>query len=232
MHTDTDAFWHGKTGAYLLKQERMALAAALPTIFGYHLVQSGCWGAPGELLDASPIRNRIIVGDCGQAAAVAGDPAYLPFAADAIDAVLLPHTLEQVADPRQVLREAERVLHGEGHLLVLGFHPWGPWGLRGRIGNPAWSGNFLRLGRLQEWLSVLGFDIVCVRHLLHRPPWRSRLMLVRSAFLDRLVLRPTAGAYLLVAKKRVFSMTPLRMRRERPQRAFSGVAKPTTRSLP
>ncbi len=230
MHPDT--FWQGKTGAYLMKQERTALAAALPTIFGYYLVQSGCWGAPGELTEASPIRTRIILGDCGEAAAVAGDPAYLPFAADSIDAVLLPHTLERVHDPRQVLREAERVLHGEGHVLVLGFHPWGPWGLRGRFGSPAWSGNFLRLGRLQEWLSVLGFDIVCVRHLLFRPPWRSRAMLVRSAFLDRMALRATAGAYLVVAKKRVFSMTPLRLKRQRLQPAFSGVAKPTTRSLP
>ena len=230
MHTDT--FWQNKTGAYLLKQERAALGAVLPTIFGYHLVQSGCWGEPGALLETSAIRNRIIVGDCGQAAMVAGDPAYLPFAADAIDAVLLPHTLERVTDPRQVLREAERVLHGEGHVLVLGFHPWGPWGLRGRFGRVAWGGNFLRLGRLEEWLRVLGFDIVCVRHLVFRPPWRSRAMLVRSAFLDRMAMRATAGAYLVVAKKRVFSMTPLRLKRQRPQHAFSGVAKPTIRSLP
>ena len=56
-------------------------------------------------------------------------PRYLPFASDALDVVLLPHTLERVAEPEQVLREAERVLRGEGHVLVLGFHPWGPWGL-------------------------------------------------------------------------------------------------------
>ena len=232
MQTDADGFWRGKTGAYLLKQERAALASVLPTVFGYYLVQSGCWGEPGELLETSAIRTRLIVGDSTAGAAVAGAPAYLPFAADSVDAVLLPHTLERVADPHQVLREAERVLHGEGHVLVLGFHPWGPWGLRGRFGSLAWRGRFLRLGRLREWLSVLGFDIVCERQLLFRPPWRSRLMLVRSAFLDRLALRATAGAYMIVARKRVFSMTPLRLRRERLQPSFSGVAKPTTRSLP
>jgi hypothetical protein len=41
----------------------------------------------------------------------------------------------------------------------------------------------------------------------------------------------TAGAYLIVARKRVFSMTPLRLRRAVPQRSFSGVAKPTTRGM-
>ena len=235
MQSELDAWWQSKTGAYLLKQERAVLGNALPTIFGYYLVQSGCWGQPpAALLEASAIRARIIVGGCGAAgAAVAGDPAYLPFNNDSVDAVLLPHTLERVAEPEKVLREAERVLHGEGHLLMLGFHPWGPWGLRRFLGRrPPWGGRFLPLWRLKIWLGVLGFEIVEVRHLLHRPPWRSRLLLLRSAFLDRLGWRATAGAYLVVAKKRVFGTTPLRLQRSRPQPAFSGVAKPTTRSMP
>jgi SAM-dependent methyltransferase len=233
MQTDSDAWWQGKTGAYLLKQERAALGEVLPTVFGYYLVQSGCWGQPGALLDASPIRTRVIVGECAAAGtAVAGDPAYLPFNGDSVDAVLLPHTLERVAEPEQVLREAERVLHGEGRLLVLGFHPWGPWGLRRYLGpRPAWSGRFLTMGRLKIWLGVLGFEIVEVRQILFRPPWRSRLLLLRSAFLDRLAWRPLAGAYLIVAKKRVFGVTPLRATRARPQPAFGSVAKPTTRSM-
>ncbi|HEU5398445.1 MAG TPA: methyltransferase domain-containing protein, partial [Gammaproteobacteria bacterium] len=151
---------------------------------------------------------------------------------DAIDAVLLPHTLEQVAEPEQALREAERVLRGEGQLLVLGFHPLGPWGLlRYFRRRPEWDGRFLGVGKLKVWLAVLGFEVVDVKHLVYRPPWRSRLMLVRSAFLDRLAWRATAGVYLVVAKKRVFGMTPLQKRRARPQPAFSGVAKPTTRSM-
>lgn len=227
------AWWQSKTGAYLLKQERAALGIALPTIFGYYLLQSGCWGEPGTLLEASAIRTRVIVGDGGDAGmTVAGDPTYLPFESDSVDAVLLPHTLERVAEPEQVLREAERVLHGEGHVLVLGFHPWGLWGLRRYFGRrPAWSGRFLTLGRLKIWLGVLGFEIIGVQHLLFRPPWRSRRLLLRSAFLDRLAWRPTAGAYLIVAKKRVFGMTPLRPKRSRRQPTFSGVANPTTRSM-
>lgn len=229
-----DAWWQSKAGAYLLKQERAALNEALPTIFGYYLVQSGCWGEPGTLTEGSPIRTRVIVGGCAAAGTgVAGDPCYLPLLNDAVDAVLLPHTLERVAEPEQVLREAERVLRGEGHVLVLGFHPWGPWGIMRHFRRrDAWDGRFLRLGRLKEWLGVLGFETVQVRHLVHRPPWRSRGMLLRSAFLDRLAWRLTAGAYLIVAKKRVFSMTPLRMKKTRRQPAFSGVAKPTTRSMP
>ncbi|HEV2333299.1 MAG TPA: hypothetical protein VGV16_09075, partial [Gammaproteobacteria bacterium] len=57
-----DAWWQTKTGAYLLKQERAVLKEILPTVFGYYLVQSGCWGPPGALMEASPIRTRLIVG--------------------------------------------------------------------------------------------------------------------------------------------------------------------------
>jgi len=161
-----------------------------------------------------------------------GDPSYLPFAADSVDVVLLPHSLERMAEPEKVLREAERVLHGEGHVLVLGFHPFGPWGIRRYFGmRPVWGGRFLSLWRLKIWLRVLGFELVEVRQLLFRPPFKSRNLLHRCAFLDRLGWRVSAGAYMVVAKKRVFGMTPLRKQRSRRQPAFGSVAKPTTRSM-
>ncbi|HEX7964118.1 MAG TPA: methyltransferase domain-containing protein [Gammaproteobacteria bacterium] len=233
MDTDLKAWWQTKTGAYLLKQERAALGCTLPTQFGFYLVQSGCWGPPGTLLESSPIRTRLIVGECGEAGAgVSGDPSYLPLASDSVDTVLLPHTLERVAEPEKVLREAERVLHGEGHVVVLGFHPFGPWGLLRYFGaRPPWNGRFLSVWRLKIWLRVLGFEVISVRQTLFRPPWRAPGMLLRSAFLDRLGWRLSAGGYMVVARKRVFGMTPLRMKRARPQPAFSGVAKPTIRSM-
>lgn len=230
MQGDSQAWWQTKTAAYLSKQERIALGETLPTLFGYYLVQSGEWGEPGALLEASTIRTKVIVSEtCGS---VVGDPSYLPFASDSVDLVLVPHTLERVEEPEKVLREAERVLHGEGHVVVLGFHPFGSWGIGRYVGaRPAWTGKFLSLWRLKIWLRVLGFEIVEVRQLLFRPPWKSPGMLLRSAFLDRLRWRLTAGAYMVVARKRVFSMTPLRRARTRPKAAFSGVAKPTTRSM-
>lgn len=233
MHGDLQAWWQTKTAAYLSKQERIALGETLPTLFGYYLVQSGAWGEPGALLEASAIRTKLVVGgerDAG--GGVVGDPGYLPFASDSVDLVLLPHTLERVEEPEKVLREAERVLHGEGHVVVLGFHPLGPWGFGRYLGSrPPWTGRFLSLWRLKIWLGVLGFELVEVRQILFRPPWRSKGMLLRSAFLDRLRWRLTAGAYMVVARKRVFGMTPLRRIRTRPQSAFGGVAKPTTRSM-
>lgn len=233
MRTELEAWFQERTGAYLLRQERAVLAETLPTIFGYYMVQTGAWGPEDALLETSPIRTRLLLGpDMTSAAQVRGHPAWLPFANDSVDALLLPHTLEHLDEPQQALREAERVLTGEGHLIVLGFHPWGAWGLRQQFGNtPPWAGRCMRVARLQEWLTVLGFETLRVRHYLFRPPFKHYL-LVRSAFLDRLHWRATAGAYMLVARKRVFAMTPLRRKRIQPSRAFADMAKPTARGLP
>ncbi|MGA9851881.1 MAG: methyltransferase domain-containing protein [Gammaproteobacteria bacterium] len=230
MQADLDSWFDARLGAYLLRQERAVLAEALPTIFGYFLVQASLWGSAGTLLQASPIRACFVLNSRDVAGVqVRGHPGYLPFASDSVDAVLLPHTLERSGDPHQVLREAERVLTGEGHLIVLGFHPWGLWALHPQFGGrPPWAGHYVRVGRMQEWLTVLGFEIVRMRHYLFRPPFQRRL-LVRSAFLDRLRWRISAGAYMLVARKRVFAMTPLRLKHAKPQRAFADVANPTAR---
>lgn len=228
--TDLHSWFESRLGAYLLRQERKVLDEALPTLFGYFLVQVGTWGPVGSLLHASPIRGQYVL-DPGRddALQLRSEFDALPLASDSVDALLLPHTLEHAADPHRVLREAERVLVGEGHLVVLGFQPWNLWALRQRCGSPTpWAGRYVSARRLHEWLAVLGFDTVNLRRYLYRPPF-ARALLVRSAFLDHWRWRPVASAYMLVARKRVFAVTPLRLRRLKPKRAFADVANPTLR---
>ncbi len=229
MRAELNSWFEERIGAYLLRQERAALAEVLPTVFGYFLVQAGFWGPPGALLQSSAIRARFVLAPQRAVAGVqvCAYPGDLPFAGDSVDAVLLPHTLEHSKDPHRILREVERVLVGEGHIIVLGFHPWGSWALRQQLGRVTpWAGNYVSAGRLRAWLTVLGFETLRLQHYLFRPPFHHRL-LVRSAFLDRLHWRLSASAYMLVARKRVFAVTPLRLKRARPRRAFAGVAKPT-----
>ncbi len=228
MRADLNSWFEGRMGAYLLRQERKVLREVLPTVFGYFLVQAGAWGPAGALLESSVIRARFLL-DSHYVAGIqlCAHPGDLPFASDSVDALLLPHTLEYSTDPARILREAERVLMGEGHLIVLGLHPWGLWAMRQRFNAVApWVDNYVGMGRLREWLMVLGFEIVTTRHYLFRPPFQHRL-LSRSAFLDRLHWRMTASAYMLVARKRVFAVTPLRLKRVRPRSAFAGVVNPT-----
>lgn len=228
--TASGSWFDSRRGAYLLRQERAALAEVLPTIFGFFMVQVGNWGPPGSLLQASVIREHFVCGaGDSDGAQVQAQPEYLPFASDSVDAVLLPHTLERCADPHRLLREVERMLAGEGHLIVLGFHRWGLWALwpspQERV---PWAGKYMRVGQVREWLEVLGFETLRVRHYLYRPPLADAA-LVRSAFLDRLRWRISASGYVLVARKRVFAVTPLRLKRAAPKRRFADIANPTAR---
>ncbi len=46
----------------------------------------------------------------------------LPFEAQSVDLLVMPHTLEFTSDPHRLLSEAERVLMPEGQLIILGFN--------------------------------------------------------------------------------------------------------------
>jgi hypothetical protein len=85
---------------------------------------------------------------------------------------------------------------------------------------------------LRDWLSLLGFDTLHTVPLFHRPPLQSERTLERLRFLDsgHRPLALLAGAYFLLARKRVATLTPIRPR-WRPRRGLlgAGVA-PTNRS--
>ena len=121
-------WFSGEHGALLLKEERKKLALRLYALFGYHILQVGYIGST-DFLDDSKISHKMIARlvpdeQAGQRSGFCCDCSNLPVASDSIDVVVLPHVLEFETNPHQVLRESERVLIGEGHVVILGFNPY------------------------------------------------------------------------------------------------------------
>lgn len=154
------------------------------------------------------------------------DFAELPFPAQSLDLVVLPHTLEWVDDPHACLREVERVLVANGQVVITGFNAWSLWGARqfaGRFG-AGWylpqHGEFLAPRRTRDWLRLLGFEVTQGRFGCYRPAVHSDLWLRRWRFMDAAGDRwwPVLGStYMLTAIKRVPAMrlvgkVPLRAR--------------------
>ncbi len=232
------AWWHGPLGRALISAESELLAEALEDVFGWELLQVGVWGDSRELLMGSRTRRQTIVaaGYHREYADVVGRPSHLPVTSDCVDAVLLPHTLEFAVDPYAIVREVDRVLVGEGQLLVLGFRPWSLWGLRVLASRGAFPPGMRRIlsdRRVRDWLVLLGYEIVTVRRYLYCSPWSSGGSNGHDngRILRRGLINPLpAGAYLLKARKRVYALTPpIRPRlRERPA-VIPGLVKPTTR---
>lgn len=226
-------------GSALCEVEQDILAPVLARVFGYHLVVVD----PSCRID-SLVNNRIlhkVVQSC-TSAGLAEKPSVLacneslPWQTDSIDAFVLPHVLEISNDPHQLLRELDRCLVAEGHLLVLGFNPYGLWGLRRRLYNrepTPWDLRFISQSRLKDWLSLLGYAIEQTEYYFPKFPWQRAVKSERTGILERLHQpgRPFfAGCYLLVARKRVTTLTPIKPR-WRPRRSLmpGGAAEPSQR---
>lgn len=139
----------------------------------------------------------------------------LPFEAQSVDLIVMPHTLEFTSDPHRLLREAERVLMPEGQLIILGFNSLSLWGARQSVGKmtgrpfvPA-AVDLIAFTRLKDWIKLLGFDLERGRFGCYRPPLGSEQWLSRYGFMEAAGDRwwPIFGAtYMIKAIKRVPGM--------------------------
>jgi SAM-dependent methyltransferase len=226
-------------GAEVLAAEQSLVAAKLPGLFGFHLMQLGI-SRRVSLYDDSVVRHRFRLaseaGNTGCAAVAA--PESLPFEADSIDVALLHHALEYSPDPHQLLREAARVVVPHGHMVVIGFNPWSLFGLcslPGRfLGHPVWRSRLLGVRRVCDWLKLLDFAIDDVQYRVFAPPVDHEGFLRRMRSVDRGAARlglPGGAVYMVHARKQQGVLTPSRVLRWRAPR-FAGVpiATPSTRN--
>jgi SAM-dependent methyltransferase len=228
------AWFESSLGSALLELEQQVLADALADVFGFELLQLGRWGAGVDLCAAARTQHRCILApDATGPGAIRAQFSALPIATASVEAVFLPHTLEYAAHPHGVLREVERVLTGEGHVLACGFNPWGVRHLVSRGRFPPPTQRLISEGRLRDWLVLLGFEVVDARRYLFVPPWRQRLSVRSRAWLESSGPRfaaPLAGAYLVKACKRVRALTPIRPAWQRAPAVVGGLAEPTSRN--
>ncbi len=230
--------WYGThAGQLLLADIKSRLNEVLAERFGYHALQIGCLASGLDLMAASRINHQVCLDTNALAADVVADVAALPFDADCIDLVLLMHTLDFAADPHQVLREVERILIPEGCLIVIGFNPWSLYGLwslaLGWRNQAPWCGHFYSSARLKDWLSLLGFETETCDYRGFRPPIQRAGLLQRLAPMERIgcsVLPLIGGVRLLVARKRVATLTPLKPRWQQRRGIIPGkLAEPSAR---
>ena len=209
-------------GRYLLAWERAQLDLAVADIFGFHALQLGLAELDGLATNRMPHRWRA-ASTPAKGAVIVTDFSALPFPANSLDLIVLPHSLELAPDPHTTLREVERVLVPEGRLVICGLNPASLWGLRRRRAQlchrlgmgPMFlpeAREFIGYWRLRDWLRLLGFEVEVGRFGCFRPAFSSQKWLQRYEWMDRAGDRwwPILGAvYFVVAVKRVRGMTLL-----------------------
>jgi SAM-dependent methyltransferase len=166
----------------------------------------------------------------------------LPFEAQSVDLLVMPHTLEFTSDPHRLLREAERVLVPEGQLIILGFNSLSLWGVRQSVGKMTGRPfvpsaiDLIAFTRLKDWIKLLGFDLERGRFGCYRPPLASDQWLARYGFMEAAGDRwwPIFGAtYMIKAIKRVPGMRlvgPLKVKKPVLAAGLAPAATPNTRN--
>ena len=213
-------------GRYVAAAEQAYFDREVADVFGFNAFQVGL--PEHDFLRSNRIPFRSVTAAQGKVS-FASDARALPIQTGVADLIVLPHALEFSENPHQVLREVQRVLMPEGHVILSGFNPWSLWGLRRYLTRPSsypWRGQFVALARIRDWLALLGFEVAGGRMCCYVPPlsrekWRSRFDFMEMAG-DR--WWPFAGGiYFLHGIKRVSGMrliTP----RWKPASARNGLA--------
>ena len=199
-------------GRYVLAKEQALFDHALQNIFGFNALQIGL--SEANFLENCRMPYRFSVSDFSESthSHITAASHQLPILANSIDLILLPHTLDFSDDPHHTLTEAERVLVGEGHIIIAGFNPISSWGLKrllSRKSQAPWNAHFLPLLRLKDWLTLLDFEITELRMTCYNLPinsehWLNRFK--RKDAVNALAWPLMGGVYFVVAKKRVPSM--------------------------
>jgi SAM-dependent methyltransferase len=208
-------------GTYLRDWEQAQVDDLVVDIFGYHAVQLGMPELDGLRTNRMP-HQWLASSDPDSASAhtsldFAAHSEALPFQADSLDLLVMPHSLELSLDAHASLREAHRVLVPEGHLIITGLNPtslWGwrhkrskwyqKWGYAGLSAPPCEE--MIAYWRLRDWLRLLGFEVKVSRFGCWRPAMDKAKWLQRWSWMDRLGAQwwpILGGAYVVVAVKKV-----------------------------
>lgn len=223
-----------KLGRLVIQAERAILGSLLTGTYGKHAILIGV-PAQEELLKLFDFPCRSLLApsysQLQELRVIESSFHELPIASGSIDLVVLPHALELVDNPRQLLAEACRIVKPEGHLIICGFNPFSLWGLKKifRQQESIFSAlHFLKMRLVKEWLNLSDFELVKETTTFYRPPLQNQQILKKLQFLEQLGSQchlPVGGVYILMAKAKVIPLTPIRLRWKQ---TLAKVAVPTT----
>lgn len=235
-------------GRWLCEQERYALAPYWASMAGQHAL---LLGPLSEQIAIHCRASELISVHAGDTARVRADLGALPFAKRSIDIAVLSHVLEYAKDPHQVLREADRCLAFDGYLVIIAYNPTALASiigcLPGNLYKAPWNGRYFTRRRVADWLGLLNYEVLEHGYIGNRAlawsidakaPDQAKSVKVSDNPVCKLVPWLRCG-YFLVARKRVFPLTPspgfmrfaTRVRQPQTAQARSHKSKPSCKTL-
>lgn len=208
----------GPIGQFLLDEERRMLEDELGRFFG------GFWCITDHQPKRHPprlqVQRNVRLGAPLPGVEIVCEEQAWPLSEHAADVVVLQHGLDFCLSPHGLLREAASSVRPGGHLLIVGINPWSSWGLRHVFAHDGLrQARCISPQRVGDWLNLLGFALEKRRFGCYRPPLASTKWQGRLAGWERRAgawQLSGGGFYLLVARKIVVGLRPVRQVRREP----------------
>jgi len=222
VQPDLRTWYNTSLGNAVLDTVAAKFDEILPGIFGYQGVQVGQIAPERELLSSAGLHRRLVIDSFAAESGshISADVEHLPISSDCVNLVFYPHALEFCESPHGALREADRILTDDGHLIVMGFNPYSAFGLRRLLGRyTPWNGKSYSRARVQDWLSVLGFRIISTETVFLRLPLNRPGLLHKTRWLEKTqrFFGIAGGVYLIHARKQTIPMTMSRQQWLKPR---------------
>lgn len=213
-----EQWFDSKDGQQFLVQQKRLLENKVTTLFGYHLLEM-CISQEVSFSTDSKIKHCFSFSPQADGRGMVKGDEQLPFAEESIDVAIVQHVFESSDQPYVLLKELSRVILPSGYLVVAGFNPYSIIGLRSLYQRftkqGMWQNPFFSAKRLSDYLCLLDFDIESIEYGYYpctANQHKSRLVAAVVKQLEKWQW-PVGGFYILVAKKQVSRLTPLRFQK-------------------
>lgn len=200
----------------------LALAPIMERIFGYYLVKLGNLSTELEL-KSSPIKQSFNVSqsispDKLAKTHIKSKSCQLPLQNNSVDAFVLLAELDFAQDPHQIIREIDRAITANGHVVIAGFNPFSLAGIMKYLPinkqNILHDGRFFTAARIKDWLQLLDFEIIQQEQVVYSGLFmRSRFK--HASKIQRWYKRYLpwfSSMYVIVARKREVPLSPIKPR--------------------
>ncbi|MCL4410423.1 class I SAM-dependent methyltransferase [Aliidiomarina haloalkalitolerans] len=228
-------FWRDiRQGDWLRDALQQGLAPHWETVFGHYLLKLGSLSdtiqTPCRIREQYVLCPRIQNSQDPQKnyhhPLIQAELSALPLQSDSVDAVFLPFVLQYHDDPHALLREVNRVLRADGHLILALTNPFNPVQLARLLPSmrdkPFWNGRLFSQQRVCDWLSLLHYDVLAAEYFGAGVPWRQEGSPERGWGRIMQVCPWLQSGYFIVARKREWPLTPVRLRQQRQAPVRSG----------
>lgn len=215
---DLDEFYRSPLGQVARRMIRRRIRALWPNLRGMTVLGLGhatpyLWQFESEadrVMAVAPAQQGVIPWPANEPGHVAlAYETALPFADLSVDRLLLVHAVEASEELRDMMREAWRVLKGNGRMLLVVPNRTGIWARSERT--PFGQGYPYTNGQIRRLLRDCMFTPGETARALYIPPVRRRLILKSAPAIERLgnrLFTTFAGVLLVEASKQVYAATP------------------------